>query len=188
MKYPTINIDWQLLAKASEYYTKTGFKQVEVPYAVPKFYSGITKPHNDESFILDKGMFKHDPYELVGSAEQGFIFQLLMGDIQSNAKLQAITPCFRVEKYDMYHQPWFMKLELFHFSDRTQDLHDMIDMTRKFFNTNTEKFVEIHPTSHNSYDIEIMGVEIGSYGFRTIEDKTFIYGTGLALPRFSMKA
>lgn len=32
-------------------------------------------------------------------------------------------------------------------------------------------------------DLEYKGLEIGSYGTRQIEGNTFIYGTGLALPR-----
>jgi hypothetical protein len=35
------------------------------------------------------------------------------------------------------------------------------------------------------YDLEINGIEVGSYGRREVGDFTWVYGTGLALPRFS---
>ena len=36
-----------------------------------------------------------------------------------------------------------------------------------------------------SEDILINGIEYGSYGIRTFKDFYYIYGTGVALPRFS---
>lgn len=154
MKYPTELIDWQLLSQANSFYKNYGFIQVETPFAIPNYYHSFTKPHNNQSFVLDKDMFSNEPHELVGSAEQGFIY-LLLNDLISNNKLQSITPCFRFDDYDQFHQPWFLKLELFHLSENIDDL-------------------------------EINNIEIGSYGFRHINNLTFIYGTGLALPRFSL--
>jgi hypothetical protein len=37
----------------------------------------------------------------------------------------------------------------------------------------------------DTYDIEINGIEVGSYGIRSVDDVQYIYGTGLALPRYS---
>jgi hypothetical protein len=40
-------------------------------------------------------------------------------------------------------------------------------------------------TTSDGYDIEYNGVEIGSYGIRKTSFLEWIYGTGLAEPRFS---
>ena len=58
-----------------------------------------------------------------------------------------------------------------------------VDITRiNFVNTSSE-------TGARSIDIEVDGVEVGSYGIREYKcgDKiyTWVYGTGVALPRFS---
>ena len=37
-------------------------------------------------------------------------------------------------------------------------------------------------------DIELNGIEIGSYGYRSYKDFHWIYGTALAEPRFSLAA
>lgn len=185
MKYPTELIDWQLLSQANSFYKNYGFIQVETPFAIPNYYHSFTKPHNNQSFVLDKDMFSNEPHELVGSAEQGFIY-LLLNDLISNNKLQSITPCFRFDDYDQFHQPWFLKLELFHLSENIDDLFDLISLSKKFFETHTLSPVNIINTGENMYYLEINNIEIGSYGFRHINNLTFIYGTGLALPRFSL--
>lgn len=35
------------------------------------------------------------------------------------------------------------------------------------------------------YDLLLSGIEVGSYGFREYKNNKWIYGTGLAEPRFS---
>jgi hypothetical protein len=42
-----------------------------------------------------------------------------------------------------------------------------------------------NPDAPGSYDIMLDGIEIGSYGHRTCLFCNWIYGTGLAEPRFS---
>ena len=175
-------IDWAKLAKANEYYSKH-FQYQEVPYLIPETVSNYTKPHREQSFILNDGLFTQQAHELVGSAEQGFVY-LLMNEGLIGEKLYSITPCFRADNYDVTHQAWFMKLELFHLSDKPEDLHSMVECANTFFSQfgNTE----IIQVQTQMYDININNIEVGSYGFRHINDKTFIYGTGIALPRIDM--
>lgn len=184
--YPTFTIDYILLAKAVDFYLKNSYFQIETPFAIPEFYHYYTKPHNDQTFVLKDGIFNHDRHELVGSAEQGFIYMLLNNQLDLSKKLFSVTPCFRADNYDKLHQPWFMKLELFHYSSNENDLMNMLQLVKHFYEQQTTLPVNIKQTGNHCYDLEINNIEVGSYGFRKVEDYTFIYGTGLALPRFSM--
>lgn len=184
--YPHVLIDWSLLAKAAQFYAQAGFTQTETPYALPEVYHSYTKPHNDPSFILNNGVFKEQPHELVGSAEQGFIYLILNDLVHTQEKLFSITPCFRCDNYDDLHQPWFMKLELFHYSSEFNDIILMVNLVKKFLELQTKSPLIIVNTTVTSYDLELNGIEVASFGFRVVEGLTFIYGTGLALPRFSI--
>lgn len=175
-------IDWEKLAQANTYYSQH-FTYQEVPFLIPESVSNYTKPHRDQSFILNDGIFAQQSHELIGSAEQGFVYLLLNGNLLAD-RLYSISPCFRADNYDKTHQPWFMKLELFHLSDKKEDLMNMLEGAEHFFSQFAQ--TEIVLTGENMYDINIHGLEVGSYGFRHIDDKTFIYGTGIALPRLNI--
>jgi hypothetical protein len=55
-----------------------------------------------------------------------------------------------------------------------------------FFATHVEpERLNIIQTSETNWDITLDSIEIGSYGMRELAELTFIYGTGLALPRFN---
>ena len=180
--YPKIN--WTLLAMAQNYYNDLGYQYCEVPYLVPEEYNMLTKPHNDQSFVLKHDLFANQPHELVGSAEQGFIYLMATNQLP-NDKLCAITPCFRTERYSKTHLPWFMKCELFHLSASKEDCKSMIDCAWQFFSKYApKKNLQLVQTTEESWDINLNNMEIGSFGLRHFEFGTFIYGTGLALPRF----
>jgi hypothetical protein len=150
-----------------------------------------TKPHYHETFELHRGQFADQHHELVGSAEQGFVYMKARKMLPKDAMLMSVSPCFRVEQFDSLHLPWFMKLELFVDSTDPEKLKDVINHA---FNTfeflvddvegkNKLEVVQINDT----FDIELNGIEIGSYGIRRHFDRNedYIYGTGLALPRFT---
>ncbi len=183
--FPHQKIDWQLLAKAQSYYEHHHFQSIETPYIVPAQYSEYTKPHQNPSFILNDGIFTNNPYELVGSAEQGFIFLLLNHHLHLHSKYLSITPCFRFEHYDETHQPWFIKLELFWHESSMDSLHQLIKIVQSFFEQELNEKIQILQTGLESFDLMYQNIELGSYGIRKIEEFSFIYGTGLALPRFS---
>ena len=183
--YPTI--DWHLLSSALNYYETLGYKQIETPWAVPEQICASTKPHDDQSFVLDNAKFEGQPHELVGSAEQGFRYLITTGAI-APGKYCSISPCFRVDDYDALHVPWFMKLELCHIIEEGHDLqlalNNMIQQCERYFN-------EVGVTCHvveidDAFDIGVNGIEVGSYGIRIVDGTQYIYGTGLALPRFSI--
>ena len=180
----TSPINWQLLSKAHEYYSKF-FLYKETPFIVPEYFSSITKPHTNSSFILNEDMFQSQPHELVGSAEQGFIYLLLTNKI-SNGSFFSITPCFRADNYDKIHFPWFMKLEIFECPSNLSRVIDVLDICLEFFKKNKDGNYQIVKTSDMSWDINLNNIEIGSYGIRNINKQMILYATGLALPRFSI--
>lgn len=178
------DINWTLLGQAQTYYQEKDFLYCEVPYIIPEEYTLLTKPHSDQSFILNNDLFQQQPHELVGSAEQGFIYLLATKQLKAN-KLITITPCFRTENYGSLHLPWFMKCELFHLSHSLEDCHDMINIAYNFYSKYcSSKNLHIVQTSECSWDINLNNIEIASFGLRKLSVGTFIYGTGLALPRF----
>lgn len=183
--YPLI--DWQLLMQASQYFTGLDYKQVEVPWIVPESLTQDTKPHDNRSFVMTSDMFKYQPHELVGSAEQGFIYALANKEIKPGA-YWSISPCFRYDAYDALHFPWFMKLELCVIPKPEQDKATLLKTLIQHCMDLYTSFGEV-PTLvpiGDTFDIEINGDEVGSYGIREITETPYIYGTGLALPRFSI--
>lgn len=177
-------INWLLLAQAQNYYVEHGFLYCEVPYLIPEQYGALTKPHNDQSFVLNNHLFAEQAHELVGSAEQGFIYLLATNQLKGD-KLITVTPCFRTENYGMLHLPWFMKCELFHLSNSLEDCQKMIKIAYDFYFKHCQaRHLEIVQTDQESWDINLNGIEIASFGLRHLEFGNFIYGTGLALPRF----
>lgn len=181
-------IDYKILADAIEYYKRMGYVEINMPWYVKDNIHNITFETNKSKWQLPSGDI------LLGSAEQGFINQMLNHNLVG--KFQATTPCFRDDSVDELHQEHFIKTELFinDSDDFNKTLDKMIndvfgflikyvDVTRiNFVNTSSE-------TGTRSIDIEIDGIEIGSYGIREYKygDKiyTWVYGTGIALPRFS---
>lgn len=181
------SIDWVLLGKASEFYSSMGYVQVETPWMLPLSYMVGTKPHSDPSFQTSSGLFSNQPHELVGSAEQGFGYWLAHNQL-IEGRYFSVSPCFRVEQFDQRHKPWFMKLELFIYSSNEEQLNSelfaMIDQCMAFFKANSSNSLELVQYG-DSYDIEMHGVELGSYGIRDSNYGRYVYGTGLALPRFN---
>ena len=130
---------------------------------------------------------------LVGSAEQSFIHLDSIGEL-GNGKFVACTPCFRNEDYiDELHQRSFMKVELYrNDTANPDDLAGFIDEVVCFYRTrlnrsNPEAFKKlvVRKFSDGTADLELGGIEIGSYGVRSYGDTHWMYGTAIAEPRFS---
>ena len=185
MKYPLI--DWGILHRACIHYSYLGYEQKETPWIIPENYGKTTKPHVDKSFVHNNDMFKNQAHELVGSAEQGFIY-LLLNNLLPVGKYFSVSPCFRVDNYDSTHLPWFMKLELLIYSPgkEIEYLNTILQDAFTFFNMNSENQCQKIMLDDGTYDINLNGLEIGSYGIREIENIKYIYGTGIALPRFNV--
>lgn len=185
----TPKIDYVLLGRAVEEYKRRGYVYKEVPWMVPEEAIRATLPAPAPSYVAcprhkypDGGFdaFVEACY-LVGSAEQSFL--------QMRPKPGAyvgVTPCFRHEPtLDLLHQTTFMKVELFAtLEDASLDrvIYDASEVMSLY----TDQPI-LPVATADGFDLTISGIEVGSYGVR--EHSVFgkwIYGTGLALPRFSV--
>lgn len=174
-------IDWILLGKAFSHYENIGYKYIETPWSVGELALKATLPPN----VYGYGLWhpKKELSYLVGSAEQGFIQMMLDGKIKSGDKLCSITPCFREDKEDDIHFQYFMKLELIVVGEENHTNVVLNDAAR-FFNLVTSDVI-MEVLTKDGVDLELNGLEIGSYGHRQSNGLSWTYGTGLALPRFS---
>ena len=182
-------IDYDVLHKALKYFSKHGFTQIEVPWRVSKEAINVTFNSNES--------FKSDDKFLVGSAEQGFLELQLQGKLTSSGQYMSVSPCFRNETADYYHQQEFIKLELIYFSNFEISKDDVqfvafrqfvVSFITKKLNIKSSDIIIMQTndkSSLHSEDILINGLEYGSYGVRMFKDFYYIYGTGIALPRFS---
>jgi hypothetical protein len=130
---------------------------------------------------------------LVGSAEQGFIQLMLDGKIQPGSYCSA-GPCFRDEPVvDELHRHCFFKLELIKIYDAKEvpqllDAWKMAYMVRDthvdlyWLSKKSQERLRVVKTEQG-YDLELAGIEVGSYGLRDHAGHRWLYGTGLALPR-----
>lgn len=176
--YPTTpRIDYQKIVEASRYYAELGYVETEVPWIIPFKAYETTAPKNERRQFATL-----DGY-LNASGEQSFIHMLQEGvHLHKNF---CITSCFRDEPVlDDIHHTYFVKLELILRDATRENLQKIIQDAKKFFDRYME--TEVIQTGEDAYDIidTTYKIEIGSYGIRKIEGFTFIYGTGLALPRF----
>lgn len=176
-------INYLRLGKSLEFYEKKGYKRVEAPWWVPKGIMDITSPQEN----LSKGYFlEKNQKELVASGEQSFLYLANQG-LLPDGKYQTITPCFRDEVQGSIRRKFFMKNELIiSGSTKRSDLVKIIDDSFNFFRTQVsdKNLLEVVKTDQG-FDIEYDGIEIGSYGIRSCSFLDWIYGTGLAEPRFT---
>jgi hypothetical protein len=211
-------INWSLFSKAISAYEDLGYKLIEVPWQVDRKTIDITLPPGKIPATVSSG---GDTNYLVGSAEQSFIYLALQGKLLPG-KYQALTPCFRDDPEDEWHQKYFMKLELIHIDpkpyilnkadghtyfgpidrksenewfmseglDPIEDFEEPVTYgpimsdAKHVLSNLTHKRIDVMSTDEGA-DLMIDGIEIGSYGIRTYNAITWVYGTGLAEPRFS---
>lgn len=170
---------WGRLHEALSFYEGLGYEHVDVPWITPTDINRITCPEETRIFMLAGGQMC-----LPGSSEQSFLMMEESGDL-GRGKFVALTPCFRKEKRDETHQNWFMKVELYRNDLCGPDqLMEMIAAARACFRLLGEE-TDLVATS-DGFDLEIAGLEVGSYGIRGHRNQMWVYGTGLAEPRFSI--
>lgn len=176
----TPKIDYSLLGKALQHYKMLGFTYVEVPWAVEGRHIDATLPPGARRTQL----VERNPLtviDLVGSAEQGFLSMNLAPGLYVG-----VTPCFRCEdRQDLLYQRWFMKIELFDNRDEPAFRPLLVKAKGLMQSFSPAPVVEVE--TEIGIDLEIGGIEVGSYGCRSIHGyRPWAYGTGLALPRFSV--
>lgn len=168
---------WERITKAMRFYEEHGFKYFDASWTVPQHISAITKPEELEDAYLGSQV-------LVGSAEQSFlsVYSALGNDIY-----YAVSPCFRHEAvWDNWHQPYFMKVELF--SKNVRNFDCILLTAHRLFKNLADDFlsVNIDKTDRENIDITVNGIEVGSYMVRRREGIEWTCGTGLAEPRFTL--
>jgi hypothetical protein len=185
-------MDYQNIASALDFYRERGYVYVpDAPWTVGRDAYYATKPANAVDVHIFHGPPEtHDELDdqfMVASGEQSFLQMMLDG--QELKKHVCVTPCFRVERYNDWHKPYFMKAELINAHDVDTGhlihvVHDAANFFEQFFSV---RIVQIGDT----FDIVEKGTraELGSYGIRErkIGGKKYrwIYGTGCAEPRLS---
>jgi hypothetical protein len=175
-------IDYHKIARAIEFYKMLGYEYIEVPWMVSTASIDITKPPNATRFDTWRG-------SLVASGEQSFLE--IRDNLCPGRKYQCATPCFRDEKVvDDLHLPQFFKVELI----VPLWKHDDAEPYFKQIVMDGLKFARHYNSSGNAVtwadtdigqDILVEGIEIGSYGVREHEGFRWVYGTGIAEPRFT---
>jgi hypothetical protein len=175
-------INWRRIADAIDYYKSLGFYYTEVPWKVSEAACAITCP--------DFGRMEwSDGLVLPASGEQGFLdleLDSLMPMFTQSPNFVTCTPCFRASDAGRspVHHPYFMKVELYvRCNDQLQAeriAYELLLKSKRFMNTNNIV------TTPDGWDLELNGIEVGSYGARYHEKiGWWAYGTGLAEPRYS---
>lgn len=172
-------INYNNLHLSTIFYEKEGFQRIESPWTVSKYVDNLTKPDDKISFEL-----KHNNKCLIASGEQSFLYLYLKGFLPKGRFL-TITPCYRFEEFDSTHSKYFMKSELIQTIDVNKDsLKNMVNIALEFFKQFFTDGLNVVETEIG-FDIEIWGDELGSYGIRSNDFLTYIYGTACAEPRLS---
>lgn len=178
-------INYQNIANSVDFYTRQGFTYIEVPWLVSRKTSEITKPPHIEDYLVH---YDNKEKTLVASGEQGFLYLANKGYLP-RGYYQTVSPCFRRDTFDDYHQKCFMKNELIYTHLLPEDdaviLNRLIETALLNFNKLAEGDYSILQTGEQEFDITFKGVEIGSYGIRKCAFLRWAYGTGIAEPRFS---
>lgn len=166
----------KLLLKALSSYEKLGYEVHDVPLIIDKDVCDFTKPIGAKNF-------EHHDKDYIASAEQSFL-QLIKDKEIKNGKYQALTPCIRNEPVlDGLHYLIFHKLELIEIGS-TDFMRIVIEAQQVMLSLGVETHLE-----KTDLGVDIMDhneVELGSYGTRCYLGVNYIYGTGIAEPRFSM--
>lgn len=200
-------IDYGAIDAALKHYEALGYQRIEVPWWVTANIANITKPTGvPESSNYQLSV---NGKCLVASGEQSFLYLANKGQLPPG-KYQTVTPCFRNEEYDIGHSKQFIKLELIDLLPNAQATQGMVERIAndalqlfmslagdavsfcRVVNTNVKDPLAAAMTEQLDVVLTIpqrdgsgLDVELGSYGARHTAFATWIYGTGIAEPRFT---
>lgn len=182
-------IDYGLIDAAIGNYASHGFDYVEVPWLVSEAVSDMTRPIEAAQYVVTKDSKRK---AFVASGEQGFLYLVTKGHLAPGS-YQTVTPCIRNDPFDETHVKYFVKNELFvldpvYAPTMVEDLVDTAFVLFEIFLVDKVgrsgwKLSKVN--TEVGTDIELNGIEVGSYGTRKNSLCQWVYGTGLAEPRFS---
>lgn len=176
------------LARCLGFWQREGCQYVALPWLAPARYTDATKPACVSTPDLAT------PYgNLLASGEQAFLM-LADQDKLRGSRFVGWTPCFREEAFDATHHFYFTKVEVFIRCEAEQAmpvLLDLVEQARGWFRTeilhaggDPVSLVTVGVTPEQ-FDLEVNGLEVGSYGIRHFGGFCYVYGTGCAEPRFT---
>lgn len=177
--------DLVLLHKAIGYWEDRGFLFINLPWVVDSSFVKKTRPEHKPAVNTTQG-------EFVGSGEQSFIALHAQSKLPEARGYVGWTPCIREEPvFDSTHHLYFLKAEIYvplrQDADASKELANVVLLQMQLFNElskHSKAIIEQTKITSSQTDIELNGVEIGSYGLGENAGTTYIYGTVLALPRF----
>lgn len=179
-------IDYSILSLAQGFYSARNYKYIEVPWLVSSEIDDITKPRDIVPYNVVKG---EKEKRFIGSGEQGFLYLVSKGHLPFGNFYQTITPCIRNDSFDETHAKYFMKNELIYvdkcYTKMEVQLKKIMDDALAFFSLHVSKDLLTIVKTNEGQDIYYNSVEIGSYGIRSCLMCDWVYGTGVAEPRFS---
>jgi hypothetical protein len=180
-----------MLHRAIELWQAQGLQYVDLPWVVPKEFSDATRPAECRDLRTFHGSF-------VASGEQSFLQLWEAGQLAGARGYVGWTPCLRDDKLDATHQHGFMKAEWFvpvvavNPRDAYGSLMQLVKIQVEVFRLVAKDCgepmqgsIEVVEMGAEQLDIELNGIEIGSYGRREFRGRHYLYGTALALPRFT---
>ena len=176
-------INYDYVSQAIKYYDTCGFKYIEAPWLINYEAVNATLPSNRYG-IGTSSPYMESKY-LPGSAEQSFIQMMIDGSIKPG-KYCAAGPCYRDERVDKLHSITFFKVELIIIGmNDEKSLNTVLIHSRHFMEQLSDCDIDILKTN-DGFDLLLNGIEVGSYGIRSYKNHKWVYGTGLALPRFDL--
>jgi hypothetical protein len=169
------------LSRAHVFFQGKFYRYLEVPWAVPISVVATTIPPEARPLCL-----ADSDSVLIGSAEQGIIDLVWNSGFcpRQGEKYFAVSPCFRGEHpvTPGITQLTFMKVELFSLSGPGV-VETLVNDAEEFMTG--EGAVLSRVETPDGMDLYCGGLEVGSYGARSVRGLHWSYGTGLAEPRFN---
>jgi hypothetical protein len=176
-------VDYQKITNAIDFYVNHGFQYIDVPWHASEKAISITVPGDSRITKINT-----HPINLVGSGEQVFI-DLMMQKKLTFGRYICVTPCFRDDRIDELHGPYFLKAEWISINPKEpqMELAWCVFKSVGFFET----YINVREEKKEDNTIDIVsqnkGIELGSYGIQSVSEVgTWIYGTAVAEPRLSL--
>ena len=183
-------IDYNRIAQAQAFYKGRGYQSIETPWMVTAQAVRTTLP-------IGKTMMETIRGVLIGSGEQGFIQQMKDGTLEPGL-YQTTTPCFQDanDHHSPYFygsddkNPWSQQIELICFDPELTDIQKAYEkvlndaMSCCFEICDADTFYAA--STEEGIEIRYNNIVLGTYGVRKMDDHTWIYGTGLIEPRFTL--
>lgn len=176
------------MARSLHYWQVRGWAHVSLPWLAPERYTACTRPLD----APDDPTTTHG--NLLASGEQSFLMLEDQGRLPDGDRFIGWTPCFRHEPvFDSTHHFYFLKAELYQRTTEelmTAHLNEMVEHARVWMDleaalTGQSGRAAIVQTGFLQFDIEVAGMEVGSYGVRAANGRLYVYGTACAEPRLS---